>query len=107
MSNALAIAAATATLRQILRDGLTAAPDPLPNVELTILPLDKVDKARGANHKNQLNLFLYQIQRNAAWVNADTPRQVQSGETGFPPLPLNLWYLLTAFGQGDDSDPND
>ena len=103
MSNALAIAAVTATLRQILLKGIAQDlndPD-LNDATVTILPLDK---ARGNNTNNQLNLFLYQIQRNAAWVNSDMPRQVGSGEMGFPPLPLNLWYLLTAFGRDDDSD---
>ena len=100
MSNALAIAAVTATLRQILQQGIASDPnDPdLSDAKVTILPLDK---ARGTNTaNNQLNLFLYQIQRNGAWVNSDI--QVKSGETGFPPLPLNLWYLLTAFGRNDD-----
>ena len=66
----------------------------------------RLDKARGNNTANQLNVFLYQIQRNAAWVNTGPPQQVsRAGETGFlAPLPLNLWYLLTAFGRNDDSD---
>jgi hypothetical protein len=103
MSNALAIAAVTATLRQILQQGVAQDPSDrdLNDATVTILP---PDKARGNNTANQLNLFLYQIQRNAAWVNSDMPRQVRSGETGFPPLPLNLWYLLTAFGRNDDAD---
>jgi hypothetical protein len=100
MSNATAIAAATATLRHILQLGVTADPD-LNDATVTIQPLDK---ARGTNTANQLNLFLYQIQRNAAWVNSDMPRQVQPGESGIPPLPLNLWYLVTAFGRNDDAD---
>lgn len=101
MSNALAIAAATATLRYILQQGVTADPD-LNDATVTIQPLDK---ARAASDKaNQLNLFLYQIQRNAAWVSSDMPRQVQPGESGYPPLPLNLWYLVTAYGRNDDAD---
>lgn len=100
MSNALAIAAVTATLRQILLEHVKD--DALGDVPVTILPLDK---ARGNEIKNQLNLFLYQIQRNAAWVNTGPPQQVRAGETGFlAPLPLNLWYLLTAFGKNDDTD---
>jgi len=100
MSNALAIAAATATLRNILQQGVTADPD-LNDATVTIQPLDK---ARGTNTANQLNLFLYQIQRNAAWVSMDMPRQLLPGESGFAPLPLNLWYLVTAFGRNDDAD---
>jgi hypothetical protein len=99
MSNSLAIAAATTTLQQILTTGVTADPD-LNDTIVTILPLDK---ARGNNTNNQLNLFLYQVLRSAAWNNRDMPRQVQPGETGMPPLPLNLWYLLTAFGRDNDA----
>jgi hypothetical protein len=99
MSNELAIAAVTASLKHLLQ-AITADGD-LNDTSVTILPLDK---ARGNNIANQLNLFLYQIQRNPAWVNSDMPRQVRAGESGFPPLPLNLWYLLTAFGRNDDSD---
>ena len=99
MSNSLAIAAVTTTLQQILTTGVTADPD-LNDTTVTILPLDK---ARGNNTNNQLNLFLYQVLRSAAWANRDMPRQVQPGETGMPPLPLNLWYLLTAFGRDNDA----
>ena len=99
MSNPLAIAAVTTTLQAILQQGVTAEAD-LVDTMVTILPLDK---ARNGISKNQLNLFLYQVARNAAWSNADMPRQVKPGETGFPPLALNLYYLLTAFGQNDDA----
>jgi Pvc16 N-terminal domain len=99
MSNSRAIAAVTATLQSILQHGVDA--DPAFNgTSVTVLPLDK---ARGNNTGNQLNLFLYMLVRNAAWANADMPRQVRPGEIGFPPLPLNLYYLLTAFGQDDDT----
>ncbi len=98
MSNANAIAAVTATLRSILQQGAVAQPG-LADATVTILPLDK---ARGANTNNQINLFLYMVVRNAAWVNADMPRQVHPGEIALPPLPLNLYYLVTAFGINDD-----
>jgi hypothetical protein len=97
MSNALAIAAVTATLQSILHDGIVPH---LNDLTVTVLPLDK---ARGTNANNQLNLFLYQITRNAAFSNSDMPRQVRPGETGVPPLPLNFHYLLTAFGKDDDT----
>src|SRR5271165_7163876 len=99
MSNSQAIAAVTATLQSILQAGLTVEPD-LSDATVTILPLDK---ARAANTNNQLNLFLCMVARNAAWVNADMPRQVQPGEIAVPPLPLNLYYLFTAFGRDDDA----
>jgi len=99
MSNSTAIAAVTMTLRAILTNGITSDPD-LNDTTVTLLP---PDKARGTSTANQLNLFLYQILRNAAWSNYDMPRQVQPGETGMPPLPLNLWYLVTAFGRDNDA----
>ena len=99
MSNSLAIAAVTATIQSILQQGVVSEAD-LVDTTVTLFPLDK---ARGNNTKNQLNLFLYQVARSAAWVNADMPRQVRPGEVGNPPLPLNLYYLVTAFGRNDDA----
>lgn len=97
MSNSLAIAAVTATLRNLLTQGVTAD---VPGATITTQPLDR---ARGSNgNGNQINLFLYQTVSNAAWSNMDMPRQVKPGETGHPPLALNLYYLLTAYGQNDD-----
>ena len=104
MSNALAIAAVTATLDAILGNGVHADPD-LNDTALTTLPLDK---ARGTITSNQLNLFLYQILPNAAWRNMDVAQFVKPGETAIPPLALNLYYLMTAFGrENDNSQPFD
>jgi hypothetical protein len=99
MSNFLSVAAVTATLQQILYEGVRSA-NGLGDTTVTILPLDK---ARGSNTSNQLNLFLYLITRNAAWSNADMPGRVKPGETSFSPLALNLHFLLTAFGLDDDA----
>jgi hypothetical protein len=95
MSNALAIAAATATLRNLILKNVD-----LPNQNVTTRPLDKA-RASGSS-TDQLNIFLYQTVLNAAWRNSDMPRQVRPGETGRPPLALNLHYLVTAYGQNDD-----
>ena len=99
MSNSLAIAAVSATLQSILTKSVGADPD-LNDVVVTLQPLDK---ARGAVTSNQLNLFLYQVLRSAAWTNQAIPRQSQPGESPAPLLPLNLWYLVTAFGRDDDA----
>jgi hypothetical protein len=93
MSNAYAIAAVTATLRNLLDQGVK---DLTTNV--TVLPLDKAASASGT----QLNLFLYQVGRNAAWTNRDMPRQVQPNEIALPPLPLDLYYLVTVFVSDND-----
>ena len=97
MSNALAIAAVTTTLRQLLQQRFDI--NGSSNVTVTTKPLDK---ARDNSNGNQVNLFLYQTQINAAWRNMDIPTQVKPGETGQSPLALNLYYLLTAYAQNDD-----
>jgi hypothetical protein len=100
MSNALAIAAVTATLRNLLESvnqgtGLNGS-----NVTITTKPPDKARD--GTSTDNQINLFLYQVLPNAAWRNMDIPQRVRAGETAIPPLALNLYYMLTAYGEGDD-----
>jgi hypothetical protein len=101
MSNSLAIAAVTATLSRLLGDSLK---DDLGGGSVTTRPLDK---ARDNSNNNQLNLFLYNVAIDGAWRNMDMPRQSRPGESGFPPLALNLFYLLTAYGKDDDKpDPN-
>lgn len=99
MSNPLAIAAVTATLRNLLLQGLTddGFGD---DVIVTTQPLDKT-RGNNANQGNQVNLFLYQTQLSASWRNSDMPG-VKPGETGHAPLPLNLYYLLTAYGPDND-----
>jgi hypothetical protein len=92
MSNGFAIAAVSATLRQLLLDGLQIG-------NVTVRPLDK---ARENLANDQVNLFLYHAQVDGGWRNMDMPRQIKPGESGHPPLPLTLFYLLTAYS--DDTD---
>ncbi len=102
MSNTLAIAAATSTLRNLLLAQIPSRDSDLSDLEVTIAPLDL---ARKGITKAQLNLFLYQTVVNGGWRNLDMPRQVRPGEVGAPPLALNLHYLLTAYGRGEaDND---
>jgi hypothetical protein len=101
MSNAMAIAATTATLRSLLSAGIPRLDASLNDLEVTAQPLDK---ARSGVSKAQLNLFLYQTVFNAAWRNSEHPRQVRPGETGFPALALNLHYVLTAYGRGESDN---
>src|SRR5262249_19631273 len=90
--SALAIAATTATLRGILTKGLGIS-------NVTVRPLDT---ARQNTTGDQINLFLYQALPDAAWRNLDIPRRVHPGETAQPPLPLTLYYLITAYGDEDN-----
>ena len=94
MSNSLAIATVTATLQQLIIDGTD-----IPNDNVTAKPPDKAFEGGPAD---QINLFLYQITPNAAWRNRDIPNQIRPGETSQQPLALNLHYLISASGAGDD-----
>ena len=98
MSNPLAIAAVTATLRNLLLQGITLEPALADTLVTTQAP----DLARGTNNVNQVNLFLYHLVGNGAWRNMNVPQQVRPGETGQPPLALNLHYLITAYGRNND-----
>ncbi|HEV7858537.1 MAG TPA: DUF4255 domain-containing protein [Pyrinomonadaceae bacterium] len=95
MSNSLAIAAVTATLRQLLDKGINSI---INGVFVTTQPPDVAD-----SKTNLVNIFLYQTMINPAWRNQDMPRQTKPNETGLPPLPLNLYYLITAYSNSDDS----
>jgi hypothetical protein len=98
VSNPDAIAAVTATLQSLLFQGLK---DGFSGIDVTMRPLDKARPDNETN--NRINLFLYQVVRSATWVNADMPRQVRPNEIGNPPLPLNLFYLVTAYGEANDA----
>jgi hypothetical protein len=104
MSNALAIAATTATLRHLLLKPVQARVSGLHDLSVTTQPPDLARKGNGKSA--QINAFLYQTVVNAAWRNMDMPRQVRPGETAAPPLALNLHYLITAYGR-DDNDNDD
>lgn len=91
----LAVAAVTATLRTILQNAIS------PNTVTTLTP----DKAAAAGSPPRLNLFLYHLTPNAAWRNQYIPTQVRPGERGFAPLALNLFYVVSAYGddQGEEA----
>jgi hypothetical protein len=99
MSNALAISAVTMTLKELVEKGLQVDDS---SFRVTTLPPDKA-RDDVAERPNRINLFLYQAALNPAWRNMDMPRQTRPGETGSPPLALNLYYILTAYSENDDA----
>lgn len=94
--SALAIAAVTSTLRAILQNSISTG-------SVTTLP---PDKAATAPPLNKLNLFLYHMSINSAWRNQYIPTKVKPGEDAVAPLPLNLYYMISAYGddQTEESD---
>ncbi|TFV94912.1 DUF4255 domain-containing protein, partial [Oxalobacteraceae bacterium OM1] len=102
MSDARAIAAVTATMRHLLTKPVQDLLGNLSDLLVSSQPLDLARK--GETRPAQINIFLYQHMVNAAWRNNDMPRQALPGETAFPPLALNLHYLVTAYGRGDNDN---
>lgn len=104
MSNAKAIAAVTATLRELLRNQVAIVDDGITGLKISVGPLDVARKDTTNLPASQINLFLYQTVVSAALSNQDLPFQVRPGETAPPPLALNLHFLLTAWGGETDDD---
>jgi hypothetical protein len=101
MSGALAIAAVTAALKDLLNDGLLDHDlSVVGSFAVTASAPDRITV--GANEPNQLNLFLYQVTANLGWRNADLPSRSSNGaRLTNPPLALDLHYMLTAYGSQD------
>lgn len=94
MSSPEALATVTAVLQYLLRatvaqENVTAKPP---------------STARSGNSGDQLNIFLYSVRYSPAFRNEPMPSKAKkSGELAYPPLPLILKYLITAYGK-DDND---
>ncbi len=102
MSTALGIAAVTATLRDLLNNGLLDQ-STTGDVSVTVLPPDRVwSSAPAATKANGLNLFLYHVSTNPGYRNHLMPSRDSDGNrTTNPPLALDLYYMLTAYGVED------
>lgn len=103
MSSALAIAGVSAVLADLLNNGvvnqdLTAT---LGTVKVSAKPPDRVVGGSGVD-PNQLNLFLYHVAPNPGWRNRALPsRDGDGAPLTNPALALDLFYLLTAYGEKD------
>ena len=100
MSNFLAIATVTATLRQLLDDAVSkdvsgaSATAVRPNAPGNQLPSPGV------------NVYLYQVTPNAAWRNSDVPtRSADGGLVQRPRVAIDLHYLLSCYGNEGELEP--
>lgn len=102
MSNALAIAAVTRLLKDLLNDAVVngdVSGDIGADVVVSALPPDRVPAQQGNNEPGRLNLFLHRVTPNAALANADLPTRDDRSRLVQPPrLALDLHYLLTVYG---------
>jgi len=101
MSNYLAIATVTATLKHLLQEALATVPDlSAPIVVRTGRPENPESSFVG------VNICLYQVVPNAAFRNADLPTWTSTGTLSQKPqVALDLHYLLTFSGREEDQEP--
>ncbi|MGD9703045.1 MAG: Pvc16 family protein [Acidimicrobiia bacterium] len=88
MSNALAVAAATRTLRHLLR---STAP------QVTMLPLDRASEATGSG---RLNIYLYSAVQNTAW-RSSVPLGRVANRSDNRLIALDLRYVITAYADDE------
>src|SRR5215831_9961688 len=100
MSNYLAIATVTATLRYIL---LNSLPPDLSGAQVTTV---RPDASLVSTTTPGINIFLYQVMPNAAFRNSDLPERRSDGTLNQRPLSaLDLNYLFTFYGNDAELEP--
>ena len=103
MSSALALAAVTAVLKDLLNNGIIAndlAAVAGNSVRVTSKPPDLLKT--GADEEAGLNLFLYHTAHNTTLRNNSLPAFDARGDrVSNPPLALSLHYLLMAYGKDE------
>lgn len=108
MSNTLAIAAVTTTMRHVLHEAL-GGPEPgaVGGADVTtyrpaqLANADTVDDGDAG-----LNVYLYQATPNHAWNLADLPTRRADGSLSRRPVAaLDLHYLVTAYGDDGALEP--
>jgi hypothetical protein len=93
MSNHLAIATVTATLRDLLFGAVSVD---VPGADVTMV---RPDGGGSGVPKTGVNIFLYQVTPSAAAISEDLPTRSQDGTlVRRPRVGLDLHYLLTFYG---------
>jgi hypothetical protein len=100
VSNFLAVATVTAALSQTIQEAV--GPD-VPGATVTTLQPHNNGNGTPAA---AVNICLYQVTPNAAFINADLPIRRGSGELmQRPQTALDLYYLLTFYGDESQLEP--
>jgi hypothetical protein len=102
VSNYLGPATVSAALRLALEDVLAAD---IGDFSFTVT-LGRPEQPQGGLNPARVNVFLYQALPNAAWRNADLPTRSSGGQLlQCPRAALDLYYLLTFYGDDGDLQP--
>jgi hypothetical protein len=100
MSNFLAVATVTATLRRILQASLDV------DVPGAAVGTARPDGDGGSTPPMGVNIYLFQVTPSAAWRNADLPTRDSDGNVRQrPTAALELHYLLTFHGDDGQLEP--
>jgi Pvc16 N-terminal domain len=99
----MVLAAVSSGIRRILWNSFAADPTvrPLVGTEEAIVFLNPTQTASDSG--NRVSLWLYLIAENEFIKNAP-PQRVADDKEQFPPLALDLYYLLTPFGPSGEAD---
>lgn len=102
MSNHLALAAVTATLKNLIsfaEGNVMGILHIHPGVRITTKP---VEKARDGENGDQVNISLYQTLVNPSRRNMPDPARGTWRDGLQPPLALDLYYIITTYSRNDD-----
>jgi len=104
MSNTLAVAAVTSTLRYLLEQALGGSqPGPVGSARVTTLHPAKLADRDDPELPKGINVFLYQVSPNPTWSLADLPTRRDDGSLMTrPQAALDLHYLISC--TGDDAE---
>ena len=107
MSNTLAIATVTATIKHVLHDSLAWQPNPVGGADVTTLrPAQLANTSQVPAGRAGLNVYLFQVTPNHAWNLSDLPTRDRGGQlTHRPVAALDLHYLVTAYGNEEALEP--
>jgi hypothetical protein len=108
MSDYTAIGGVSASLQTLLRDRMEL-PNGVARNELQVTVGPPRAKEDGDSFAVPgVNLFLYRVSENGYLKNQEIPGHGDPGAYGRPPLALDLYYLVTAYGDTSDGDfPNE
>jgi hypothetical protein len=103
VSNSLAIATVTATIADLIRAAIDRnVAGSVPGAVVTHVPLGSPELDPSAPG---VNLYLYDVRRNAGLASNDLPAGNPGGLVNRPQVALNLQYILTFFGDDRRLEP--